>query len=147
MPLSDAVFCAVFKIYSMMSARRFTSDLCDAQTKGYIEKVPHFNSVLNYLENPELYPILLELIERTSLPLNRWNRNSRWIRPASPTCRFVRWFDIKYNRFTHEQQWVKAHICSGTKTNVVTAVEIHGQHTSDAPTCRRWWNPRPRIST
>ena len=33
-PLSDAVFCAVFKIYSTISARRFTSDLCDAQDQG-----------------------------------------------------------------------------------------------------------------
>ena len=44
-------------------ARRFTSDLCDAQAKGYIEKVPHFNSVLNYLENPDLFPILTAMIE------------------------------------------------------------------------------------
>src|SRR5947209_3512696 len=51
LPMSDAVFSIVFKIYSMMSARRFTTDLCDAQAKGYISKVPHFTSVLNYLED------------------------------------------------------------------------------------------------
>jgi hypothetical protein len=67
--ISDALFCAVFKIYSTMSARRFTSDLCDAQDKGYIDKVPHFNSVLNTLENPEMFDVLVSLIEQSSLPL------------------------------------------------------------------------------
>jgi transposase len=133
MPLSDAVFSAVFKIYSTMSARRFTSDLCDAQAKGYIDKVPHFNSVLNYLESPELYPILLDMIERTSTPLASVESQFAVDSTGFTTCRFVRWYDVKYNRFTHEQQWIKAHICCGTKTNVVTAIEIHDMHASDAP--------------
>ena len=126
------VLCRVQNLFHD-DARRFTSDLCDAQAKGYIEKVPHFNSVLNYLENPELYPILMELIEKTSLPLKAAESQFAVDSTGFAYSRFVRWFDIKYNRFTHEQQWIKAHICTGTKTNVVTSVEIHGQHTSDAP--------------
>jgi transposase len=133
MPLSDAVFAAVFKIYSTMSARRFTSDLCDAQAKGYIDKVPHFNSVLNYLESPELYPILLDLIERSSLPLRSVESQFAVDSTGFAFCRFARWYDIKYNRFTSEKQWVKAHLCCGTKTNIVTAVEIHGKDANDAP--------------
>jgi hypothetical protein len=27
--------------------------------------------------------------------------------------------------------WVKAHIMCGVKTNIVTAIEIHGQHAAD----------------
>jgi len=130
-PLSDAVFAAVFKIYSTVSARRFNGDLCDAKEKGYIAKVPHFNSVLNYLENPELYPILSELIERSSLPLKSVESQFAVDSTGFTACRLVRWFDIKYNRFSAEQQWVKAHICCGTKTNVVTAVEIGGKFSAD----------------
>jgi transposase len=132
MPLSDAIFCAVFKVYSTMSARRFTSDLCDAQAKGYIAKVPHFNSVLNYLEDPALYPILTDLIERSSLPLRSVESQFAVDSTGFTACRFVRWYDVKYNRFTSEQQWVKAHLCCGTKTNVVTAIEIHKPCTNDA---------------
>jgi Transposase DDE domain len=131
--MSDAVFSAVFKVYCTLSARRFTSDLCDAQAKGYIDKVPHFNSVLNYLESPELYPILLDLIERSVLPLKPVESQFAVDSTGFAYSRFTRWFDIKYNRFTQEQQWVKAHFCTGTKTNIVTAVEIHGPHTNDAP--------------
>jgi transposase len=132
LPLSDAIFSAVFKVYSTMSARRFTSDLCDAQAKGYIGKVPHFNSVLNALENPDLYPILLGMIEQTSLPLRSVETDFAVDSTGFTACRFVRWYDVKYNRFTAEQQWVKAHICCGVKTNIVTAIEIHGRDSHDA---------------
>lgn len=131
-PLSDAIFCAVFKVYSTMSARRFTSDLCDAQAKGYIDKVPHFNSVLNALESPELFPLLTALIEQCALPLKDVEAKFAVDSTGFTACRFVRWYDVKYNRFTAEQQWVKAHICCGVKTNVVTAIEIHGKDSGDS---------------
>ena len=129
--LADAMFCAVFKVYSTMSARRFTSDLCDAQEKGYIDKVPHFNSVLNTLENPEIYPILMRLIEQSSLPLQSVETDFAVDSTGFAFCRFTKWFDIKYGRPTSEQQWVKTHLCTGVKTNVVTAVEIHGRDSND----------------
>jgi transposase len=131
LPMSDSVFCAVFKIYSTFSARRFTSDLCDAQAKGYIDKVPHFNSVLNTLDNPETEAILLDLIQRASLPLRSIESDFAVDSTGFAFCRFVRWYDIKYNRFTAEQQWVKAHLMCGVKTNVVTAIEIHGRDAHD----------------
>jgi transposase len=131
-PLADAIFCAVFKVYSTMSARRFISDLCDAQTKGFIAKVPHFNSILNYLEMPELFPILTGMIEQTSLPLRSIESNFAIDSTGFTGSRFTRWFDVKYNRFTAKQEWVKAHICCGTKTNVVTSIEIHGKDSGDA---------------
>src|SRR6516164_3128956 len=69
LPLRDAVFAVCFKIYSTLSCRRFMSDIRDAHSKGYLSRVPHFNSICNYLENPELTPILYSLITETSLPL------------------------------------------------------------------------------
>ncbi|MDB5292011.1 MAG: transposase [Phycisphaerales bacterium] len=133
LPMSDAVFSSVFKVYSLFSARRFTSDLCDAQAKGYIDKVPHFNSVLRYLENPALFDILTDLIEQAAIPLKSVEEKFAVDSTGFAFSRFVRWFDIKYNRFTAEQQWVKAHFCTGVKTNVITAVEIHGKDAGDSP--------------
>ena len=37
--------------------------------RGYISKVPHFNSISNYLKKPELTSILQDFIVQTSLPL------------------------------------------------------------------------------
>jgi len=69
LPLRDAVFAVTFKVYSTVSARRFTCDLNDARERGYIAKAPHFNSIFNYLENPLMDEILKRLIVASSLPL------------------------------------------------------------------------------
>ena len=82
LPLSDAVFSIVFKVYSTVSQRRFMSDLRGAHARGLVSKVPHFNSISNYLENPELTSILRTLITQSSLPLKS-KPISLWIRPAS----------------------------------------------------------------
>jgi transposase len=131
--MADAVFSVVFKIYSTRSGRRFSCDLDDAKEKGFIARVPHYNSCFRFIENPELFPILMDLIERTSLPLKAIESQFAVDSTGFAFCRFTRWFDIKYNRFTAEQQWVKAHLCCGVKTNVVTAVEIHGRDANDGP--------------
>jgi transposase len=130
-PLADAIFSVVHKIYSTHSGRRFVSDLEEAKDKGFISKLPHYNTIFKFIEKPELYPILMAMIERSSLPLKDIETQFAVDSTGFAFCRFVRWFDIKYNRFTAEQQWIKAHICTGTKTNVVTAIEIHGRDAAD----------------
>src|SRR5207253_617636 len=69
LPLSDVVFSAAFKVYSTVSGRRFMSDLREAYRRGFLTRVPHYNSIFNYLENPALSPLLRELITLSSLPL------------------------------------------------------------------------------
>lgn len=131
-PLADAVFSVVFKVYSTFSGRRFVSDLCEAQANGHINRVPHYNSVFNYFENADLFPILMDLIQRTAAPLASVESNFAVDSTGFCYSRFARWYDVKYNRFTSEQQWIKAHLCCGVKTNVVTAVEIHGRDSGDS---------------
>jgi transposase len=130
--LADAVFSVVYKIYSTRSGRRFSCDLADAKDDGHVTKALHYNTCFKYIEKAELYPILMALIERSSLPLSAVESQFAVDSTGFAYSRFVRWYDIKYNRFSAEQQWIKAHICTGTKTNVITAVEIHGRDASDS---------------
>jgi transposase len=132
LPLSDAVFSIVFKVYSTVSQRRFVSDLREAHNRGFIAKVPHFNSISNYLENSDLTPILRDLITQSSLPLKSVETDFAADSSGFSTSRFTRWFDIKYGTVKQKQDWVKCHLMCGVKTNIVTAVEIHGQWASDA---------------
>ena len=129
--LSDAVFSACFKVYSTMSARRFISDLRDAEEKGYLRTVPHFNSILNYLDNPILTPILRALITESSLPLKTVEADFAVDSSGFTTSRFIRWFDHKYGVVRQQHAWVKVHLMCGVKTNVVTAVEIRDKDASD----------------
>jgi transposase len=132
LPLSDAVFSIAFKVYSTVSQRRFMSDLREAHTRGFISKVPHFNSISNYLENPELTPILRSLITMSSLPLKSVEVDFAVDSSGSTTCRYTRWFDHKYGAVRQQHDWVKCHLMCGVKTNIVTAVEILGRNTNDS---------------
>jgi transposase len=132
LPLSDAVFNIVFKVYSTVSQRRFMSDLREAHSRGFIAKVPHFNTISNYLENPELTPILRALITQSSLPLKSIETDFAVDSSGFTTCRFTRWFDHKYGVAKQKQEWVKCHLICGVKTNVVTAVEILDKFAADA---------------
>ena len=130
LPIQDALFSAVFKIYSTVSGRRFMTDLREAQAKGYIKKSPHFNSIFNYLENPELTPILRELITESSLPLKSVEMDFACDSSGFTTSRFHRWYDHKYG-VRQEHEWVKVHLMCGVRTNIVTAVEIKDKNASD----------------
>lgn len=136
LPLADAIFAATFKVYSTVSARRFMSDLRESKEQGFIENVPHFNSIFNYLDNPELKPILTSLIEASAEPLKAVEHDFTADSTGFSTCRFDKWFDHKHGGMRFERDWVKVHIMCGVKTNIVTAVEIHGKDASDSPLLR-----------
>ena len=61
-PIGDAIFATVFKVYSTVSARRFMSDLREAQTRGHINETLSFNVAWKFLQNADVTPILHELI-------------------------------------------------------------------------------------
>jgi len=133
LPLADVVFCAVLKVYSTVSGRRAVGDLGEFQAKGYIARVPHYNSTFNYLENPALTPILKAMIEESASPLK--SAESQFAVDASgfATSRFDRWYDAKYGKERSARRWVKAHLMCGTRTHVVTSVEITDSAANDSP--------------
>ncbi len=131
LPIQDALFSAVFKIYSTVSGRRFMTDLREAKAKGFITKTPHFNSIFNYLENPELTPVLQNLITESSLPLKAIEVDFAVDSSGFSTSRFTRWFDHKYGEVRQEHDWIKCHLMCGVRTHIVTAVEIKHKNTSD----------------
>jgi hypothetical protein len=61
-PVRDAIFSAIYKIYSTVSGRRFISDLTAAHEKGYIGKLPCYNSVFNILDSEDTTVIPLVLV-------------------------------------------------------------------------------------
>jgi hypothetical protein len=135
LPLDEMIFTATFKVYSMMSQRRFMSDLRDAHRKGHISKVPHFNSISNYLENEALTPYLEMLIEESALPLTAIESDFAVDSSGFSTCRFVQWVQAKHHnpKLLEARGWVKVHLMCGVKTNVVTAVQISDRFGGDSP--------------
>ena len=135
LPFEDMIFAAAFKVYSTVSGRRFMSDLRDAHEKGYISKLPCYNSIFNYFENEALTPYLKMMIEESSLPLQSIESSFAVDSSGFSTCRFVQWVEAKYTNPTlmTKREWVKVHLMCGVTTNVVTAVEITDRLAGDSP--------------
>jgi transposase len=133
LPLDEMIFATTFKVYSTVSQRRFMSDLRDAHAKGHISKVPHFNSISNYLENPVLTPYLKMLIEESSLPLQTLETDFAVDSTGFSVCRFYQWVAAKYTepKQMTKRGWLKVHLMCGVKTNIVTAVEITDRFAAD----------------
>src|ERR1051325_8131387 len=133
LPLKDVIFAVTYKTYSMMSARRFASDMRDALAKAYVSKAPSFNSVFDYLQMETLTPYLKQLISESSLPLQSIETDFAVDASGFSTTSYVRWFDVKYGNNEDWHEWIKMHVACGVKTHVVTAVELTSARTHDAP--------------
>ncbi len=135
LPIRDGIFCAVFKVYSQLSSRRFASDLCDAHAKGYISKVPHFNPVLRVFDTEGTTEILTSLIEQSAAPLAALETKFAIDSTAFSGSKFDRWYDTKFEQAIPKcnRAWVKAHCSVGCLTNVVTAVTITDKDGGDSP--------------
>lgn len=131
LPLGDMAFASAFKVYSRFSSRRFSSDLRDAHDRGLIARVPHFNSVTNYMASEALTPILQDLIAASSVPLRAVERDFAVDSSGFSTSRFIRWIDHKYGREAKSREWVKAHLMVGVTTNIVTSVQISAWNEAD----------------
>jgi transposase len=133
LPIRDGIFCACFKVYSMLSSRRFISDLCDAKEKGYVSCVPHFNSVLNVFDAEGTTEILADLIAKSAEPVAALENNFAIDSSGFSGCRYDRWYDAKWGNSEPRKgrSWVKAHAVVGTMTNIVTAVEVLGKESND----------------
>jgi len=135
LPFEDMIFAAAFKVYSTVSGRRFMSDLRDAYDKGYISKLPCYNSIFNYFEDENLTPYLKMLIEESSLLLQTVESSFAVDSSGFSTSRFVQWVQAKHHdpKLLEAKNWVKVHLMCGVKTNVVTAVEITDRYSGDYP--------------
>jgi len=129
--MADVVFSATFKVYSTVSGRRFISDLRDAHEKGRVTKLIHYNSIFKYLEDEALTPILKGLIVESSKPLSSIESDFAVDSTGFTCSRYIRWYDHKYGAVAQQHDWVKAHFCTGVKTNVITAVEILDRNAAD----------------
>ncbi len=132
-PMRDMIFACMIKTYCNMSSRRIISDLDLAKEAGYIEGVPHFNSLLNYFDDAGMRMMLHYLIRISALPLKQVEQIMAIDSTGFGTGRFDRWVALR-NNFGEKARrgFVKAHVCCGVKTNIVTSAEITRGVTGDS---------------
>ena len=99
-PLGDAVFAAVMKVYGTTSGRRASSDMREYAASGLMDRAPHYNSISNALDNPALSPILKGLIEDAALPLRSHEVDFAVDSSGFSNRAISRWFTHKYGKQT-----------------------------------------------
>ncbi len=132
-PMDDLLFACCLKVYSGFSGRRLNSELEIAQAQDYIEQVPHFNTVLNAFNMRKLTPALQKILRMASYPLKEVESNFSADATGFSTSLFSRWLDKRNGDDKTERIWVKAHAMVGTKTNVITSIEISEGQAADSP--------------
>ena len=133
LPLADMLFAVVFKTYSGLSARRFTSDVREAQKRGLIDHAQHFNLTNRYLADPDLTETLKALIELSAEPLAAVESAIAIDSTGFGTTTYRRWFDHKWGKEKAEQRWVKCHLVCGVETNIVAAALVTANESADSP--------------
>ena len=136
-------YAAAMKVYTGFSARRFNCDVQAAYRQGITNAAPSFNSVNRYIADPDMTPIITDMIERSAAPLSVVESQFAADSSGFSTCRFDRWFDVKWGKERSKRQWLKAHIVVGTKTNIITAVKVTQSDVHDSPVLPRFWTSRP----
>jgi len=131
LPLSDMIFSSTYKIYSTVSGRRFATDLREAKQRGYLTRLPHYNTVFRYLESEALTPYLKELITISARPLQSIESDFAVDSSGFSTGQFMRWLDVKYGEKEDRRQWLKLHLMCGVKTNIVTSVQVTDGYAHD----------------
>ena len=129
--IGEMIFSICLKTYLDFSSRRIESDILMAQQLGYIEHVPHFNTILKYLNNPALTQIFKELVTISALPLKQVEENFAVDASGFSTSMFQRWFHVRTGD-SQRRLFKKAHLFSGVKTNIITSVEVTDGYVHDS---------------
>jgi transposase len=129
--ISDIVFALASRTYSMKSGRRYMSEMKEARADGTVEHAVSYNSAFDYLEKPEMTDLLKVLIARTAAPLKEVEVDFAADSTGFGTVTYERWYDVKWGKQRSRNRYIKTHIMTGVKTNVITAIEATVSESSD----------------
>jgi transposase len=133
LPISEMLFASALKVYSTFSLRRFISDMKIAQVMNMVDVVPNFMTISNFMNKEELTNILKELISISASPLREVETDFAVDSSGFSTSRFARWYDTKWGKERKFKVWIKAHLISGVKTNIITGCEVTEADCHDSP--------------
>ena len=134
---SDLIFASALKVYSTFSLRRFMSDVKITKEMELVDSIPCFSSVGHFLQKEEISDILKKLISISASPLREIETDFAVDSSGFSTSRFARYFDYKHGKESKYRIWLKAHLISGVKTNIITGVEITEGEVHDSPSLPR----------
>lgn len=135
-PLDEGLFAACYKVYTNFGGRRFSTDLRWAAEMGFIDASPCYNSIFNIIESKESTERIKKLIEMSSVPLSAVEVDFAADSTGFGLSRHYRHYSAKYGHDQLSRDYLKVHAMIGTKTHIVTAVEVTDRDRHDSPLFR-----------
>lgn len=134
-PLADIVYAATMKTFVGLSGRRASTDVNDCLGMGFVDRMPHYNTIFDHFERPEMMPLLMRLVQESAAPIAEIDLERAYGVDATgfSTQVYRRWFDHKYGREMKEATWIKLHICCGVRSKIVTAAQVTDGSMNDSP--------------
>jgi transposase len=133
-PLSDAILCAVLKVYSGFSGRRAHGVHQNVTERGLLAYTPSFMVASRTLNRPEVTRILYQLLSISAVPLAGLEEGGA-VAPDSTgiqTTSFGAWREEKHGE-ARVKKWLKVHAIVGTKTHVIIRAVVSQENAGDAP--------------
>lgn len=127
--MEDMIKCCVIKVFNGFSCRRTVPDLHMAKGLGYIEYIPHFNSISNYMKLPEMTEYLNQLYKILALPFvgieNYFAIDSTGFGKYNTVWLNFKWKKSQFKSFN------KLHIITGVRTNIIVIAKITDARSHD----------------
>ncbi|MFP4655721.1 MAG: transposase [Methanohalobium sp.] len=130
-PPKDIAFCSVARVYSMLSGRRFDTDVRYLHEKGYIQSHVHYNTIYNCMKSSEMESWLQYLIDITGLSFVNVEDLFGVDSTGFSTSVTDTWYEHKYQVKKDERKWMKCHIMAGVDSNIITAVKVTTNRVND----------------
>ena len=130
MPVRDLLFASALKVYSQFSLRRFQTDLALSKNSGYVDNVPCYSLVGKFMEREDITPILYELVMKSSLPLKSIEDKFAVDSSGFRTTTFSQ-YCVEKHHTKRKHEYLKAHICTGVNTNIITSCKITDENGAD----------------
>lgn len=132
LPMREQMFCSIQKVYSQLSSRRAHSLFRNAEEREQISHAPYYNQVNKFLSREDITPLLERLVIVTAKPLKSVETEFAIDSSGFRTTSFNEYCKDKHDT-KRAHRWLKAHICVGVKTNIITGVEITDEYGNDSP--------------
>ena len=130
MPVRDLFFASALKVYSQFSLRRFETDLKIAKGMGYTDNIPCYSTTGKFMERENITPILYDLVVKSSLPLKSIEDKFAVDSSGFRTTTFSQ-YCVEKHHTKRKHEYLKAHICTGVHTNIITSCKITDEDGAD----------------
>lgn len=133
-PIRDLFFMCCLKIYSNYSSRKIDFDLKQARGSGYIRTTCHYNRLSEFLNSQLTYELLQKLLTITAIPLKKLEESFSMDASGFGSYQYERWKTFRFSpsfQTKASRNYLKAHICIGTRTNIICSAEVTYGNFSD----------------